>query len=386
MGSGKTTATIKYINSLPRGRPVIFCTPYLGEVERVLENCGGFVQPDAEVGGSKSRHLKRLLAKGANVATTHSLFSLSDEETKELFRRNRYMLIIDEAIEPLAEVGLGEFDQNVLIGNYLDCGEHVVQWKVDDYKGVFDNVRRMCEKKQLYCLNGRLYEGLAADLFDCFADVMVLTYLFEGSLLAAYFKLCGLEYEFWHVCDFELVAGRKVDGGKQFAELVHVVHDDKLNACGAGGVNNSVLSHTWYKNHGDDKDVMRRMRSNIGNFFRNMCRAKSSEVLWTTYKDYRHVLKGKGYTKGFEVMNVKATNVHMHKPYVAYMVNRYINPVIKNDLAACGVKFDDDMYSLADMLQFVWRSRIRQGQDIILYVPSARMRGLFEQWLEQEGV
>jgi len=38
---------------------------------------------------------------------------------------------------------------------------------------------------------------------------------------------------------------------------------------------------------------------------------------------------------------------------------------------------------LSEMVQWVWRSAIREGNEIVLYVPSERMRNLFTNWLEQ---
>ena len=46
------------------------------------------------------------------------------------------------------------------------------------------------------------------------------------------------------------------------------------------------------------------------------------------------------------------------------------------------MKMDWDQYALAIMIQWVWRSRIRNGQEIWLYVPSRRMRELFLKWMD----
>ena len=44
---------------------------------------------------------------------------------------------------------------------------------------------------------------------------------------------------------------------------------------------------------------------------------------------------------------------------------------------------DEDLFALSEMLQFIWRSAIREGKDIHLYIPSSRMRGLLETWLDK---
>ena len=34
------------------------------------------------------------------------------------------------------------------------------------------------------------------------------------------------------------------------------------------------------------------------------------------------------------------------------------------------------------MLQWIWRSRIRKGENINIYIPSMRMRQLLKNWLD----
>ncbi|MEG2695893.1 MAG: hypothetical protein RR966_15745, partial [Acinetobacter sp.] len=44
----------------------------------------------------------------------------------------------------------------------------------------------------------------------------------------------------------------------------------------------------------------------------------------------------------------------------------------------------EDIFALSEMVQWVWRSAIREGNPINIYVPSSRMRDLLERWLEDE--
>ena len=46
--------------------------------------------------------------------------------------------------------------------------------------------------------------------------------------------------------------------------------------------------------------------------------------------------------------------------------------------------FDKDLWALSNMIQFVFRSRLRKVEPINLYVPSSRMREVFKRWLEGE--
>ena len=44
---------------------------------------------------------------------------------------------------------------------------------------------------------------------------------------------------------------------------------------------------------------------------------------------------------------------------------------------------DEDAYALSVMVQWIWRSAIRDGDEIYLYIPSSRMRTLLLDWIEK---
>jgi hypothetical protein len=46
-----------------------------------------------------------------------------------------------------------------------------------------------------------------------------------------------------------------------------------------------------------------------------------------------------------------------------------------------GVEVSADYYALLTMTQWLWRTAIRRGQPVTVYVPSERMRGLLMDWL-----
>ena len=48
----------------------------------------------------------------------------------------------------------------------------------------------------------------------------------------------------------------------------------------------------------------------------------------------------------------------------------------------CAVhEIDENKYALSEMIQWIWRSAIRNGEDIYIYIPSRRMRDLLLEWL-----
>ena len=67
---------------------------------------------------------------------------------------------------------------------------------------------------------------------------------------------------------------------------------------------------------------------------------------------------------------------------MVYAVNRFQNPQIMNFFT--DQDYNQELFALQEMLQFIWRSAIREDKPIHLYVPSERMRNLLKQWLNGE--
>ena len=107
MGSGKTSWAIQYMNSRPEAGPYLYITPYLKEIDRVIESCTmlTFEQPEAN-GMRKSESLLELVKDGKNVAATHVLFRLMSLEVIEEIKLNGYTLIMDEVVEIIEPVPL----------------------------------------------------------------------------------------------------------------------------------------------------------------------------------------------------------------------------------------------------------------------------------------
>ena len=59
-----------------------------------------------------------------------------------------------------------------------------------------------------------------------------------------------------------------------------------------------------------------------------------------------------------------------------------MNPVTKQFFASKGITVDEDLFALSELLQWLFRSRVRKGEAIDVYIPSERMRSLLEGYLE----
>lgn len=97
----------------------------------------------------------------------------------------------------------------------------------------------------------------------------------------------------------------------------------------------------------------------------------------------RGKLSGRGYTKAFLPCNCRSVNEYADRRCLAYCLNVFVNPIILNYFLYYNVYLNEDSYALTEMLQWIWRSGIRNGESINIYIPSARMRNLLEIWINK---
>lgn len=169
-----------------------------------------------------------------------------------------------------------------------------------------------------------------------------------------------------------------MERGRKFIYITPYLDEGNLNF--QKGI---TLTTSWYDEK-SDKDSLKVVRNNTYNYFRNIVKGTSEDNMWTTLKDYRKNLKGKGYTNGFVELNARATNKYKHKKNLAYLYNRYIKPPIYNFLVNHDIAFDNNMYAIGDLIQWIFRSAIRDGQAINIYLPAERMRRLLKEYLGKE--
>ncbi len=387
MGSGKTESAITLIREDAEHR-YIFITPYLTEVERVKKSCDNrdFKSPQNR-GLGKLNDLHVLLAGGENIASTHALFETYNDQTIELIRNGNYRLILDEVFQAVQIVPISPADLRMLRGNMMYVDDKLrVHWVGDSYEGRFEDLRDMCMTGNVILYNDcLLLWKFPVEVFQAFDEVIILTYMFDAQVQKYYFDVNGIEVrKIGTVCDegvYRFSAEQHTPLYiKDIPVKVHVVDDQKLNKIGEPYTS---LSVSWYRGAKGTpgQPLLRQLQGNLVNLFRNKYASPTDKNLWTTFKDFMEPLKGKGYTKGFVSCNVRATNAYRDRDKLAYCVNIYYNPLLKGYFQEQGVEVREDEYALSEMIQWVWRSAIRDGHEIWIYIPSRRMRELFCGWL-----
>lgn len=387
-GVGKTTAMINYINQDKENSKFLYITPFLTEVERIKNACKdkNFQEP-AEL-PTKTEDLLRLVEKGYNIVSTHALFKKLTDKVLDLTQFNDYILIIDEAADVLEEIEITKNDLKTIITEYTTIDDnntiHWNEWN-NDYEGRFEDYKNMIQMGGVKAHRSDTGEVVSLvwafpiSIFESFKEVYILTYMFNGQ--KAYYEYNKVNIIQMYVKDFQLTTEPQTYNYEEQKKLITVIEDEKLNAIGN---NRGSLSMSWFSRNAKTA-LMKQLQNNINNFFKNIVKGTPiNQKLWTTFKEYSEVVKGKGYTNAFVPINIRATNDYKESTAVAYIANRYMKPTLKHFFEVSGIEVDEDTYALSELIQFIYRSAIRDGKPITVYIPSKRMRELLINWINKK--
>ena len=385
-GRGKTTYAINYINERPSDN-FVYITPFLKEVERVIEQTKfngadkRFVQP-ANLGNGKLDSLINLFHNNRDIVSTHSLFSKCSQSVADNIRIGHYTLILDEVMSVVEVLNLKKSDIPTMLDAELvriDEKTNKLIWLKSDYDGAYNEIKERCENNNIYVVSGvAIVWTFPVEIFEAFDNVIICTYMFDCQLQKYYYDMYNVAYTKKSIVNGELVDYIEQ---KDSLDKLHILDNNKINHVGDGKYD---LSKSWYEKH---KKNLKMLQNNIYNYVSHLApilagtKVKSKDVIWTTFKDYKTKLKGKGYANSFIPCNSRATNEYMNSFVVVYPINIFVNPIVKQFFTNNGVEINEDGYALSELIQFIYRSRIRQNQHIYCYIPSVRMRSLLYNYM-----
>ena len=431
MGQGKTTYCIDEIKRNPNRKYVVI-TPFLDEVGRIQQEVGKvLVEGDVATnnttfhttkdtirkvevvdiegkvvnrpwrlnepkhkGQGKLDSFKELLEKGESIVTTHALMSLFDYEVQDLLSVHDYHLILDEVIDVVSEYIWSSKSDKETFFNYFgsvgDDGYLIWDTKKHNpatYDGRFKDLLTLCINKNLMVIddsNKVMMWELPVSIFSVFESVTLLTFMFDGSYQKTYFDAFKVKYEYKSIKNGELVDYEDVsaDVRARLKTLINIEESPTLNKIGDP---HYALTSSWYKRNvgttSKETVYSKKLKDNTYNFFKNRVTNPATKNLWSTLSNYRTKLKGSGYSKAFLSFNARATNNYRDRVSLAYLVNIYPHTSITSYFNESGLKLNEQAFALALLLQWIWRSQIREGLPINLYLPSRRMRGLLVEFL-----
>lgn len=418
MGSGKTSAAIRYMNE-HSDRRFIYVAPQLTEGRRIALACPAlyFALPsDRGKDRTKTANLKRLLKAGRNVAISHVLYTLCDDEVCELMRQQGYAMIIDEAVHIFEDAKITKRDIDTMMGSgavretangYLEFADG---YDPSGHSEHFQRMWRLAASHKLVMLpNGKCCYWMVSDrMLRAATEVIIMTYRFHASDMARLMQIHNIPYERIFVntdgCGNYWFVNREVympTYAEHLHDMVRVVYDKKLNEIGEKW---NALSKGWweenlaayhrslaYSDDGNPKETAGskatgayRMRSLLRKYMRtDHPDASANDRLFGCFAKPGEFLKQKGYLNAHLVFNTTSLNEWGDRYILAYLVNVFQRPEVDQYYQACGFESGRDEYALTTMLQWIWRSAIRNGKPVELYLPSRRMRAILEAWIRE---
>lgn len=405
-GKGKTSWAIQLMNEADESEKFMFITPFLSEVKRVKNSVANrtFSEPEVDKNNvTKLESLKRLVRLGKDIVSTHELFSNIDEATLTFIKTHNYTLILDEVANVVEQAQISKDDIKLLLGHdgnepYVTVDEHgFVAWEKEKYDGTFKRIERLAKTNNLMIFNNTaMFWTFPVSVFKAFKDVFILTYMFWGQSQRYYFKMFEVPMYFNSV-ELNRETGRfelfpyVIPTQENVAFLkqnINIYYPTKYNEkdMNAVGDKKGAFSRTWLTENVKDNEMVKLIKSHTYNFYWNKCKVKSEKVMWTCLKDFAGKLSPKSAKKQFVTLTARATNDYIDKEVCIYLANRFMNPVEKKFFQFHNVNVDEDFWALSELIQWLFRSRIRRGETIDLYIPSSRMRNLLEKYLNGEAV
>lgn len=413
-GSGKTYAIINWMLDNPHER-YMYVSPMLSEVEqRVPEEAEDLDFKFPETGliyKTKADSLLALLQDGHNVAFTHSLYSRLKKEHLRVIEAMGYVLVLDEEvglIEPLSVDNTDTLKSSHYSSSEIQClyddGKLTVdvedygclKWNWKDYPevGKYSKLMGLCSMSMVYCTvskddNGKdklgsLVIQLPLELVTAAKRCIAISYLFKGSVLDVFLQMKGLVVEPFDMTKENVTLRYSNQDIKQeLQELITFIDTPTTKK-----LSRKSLSFTWYQN-----EFTKDNAKLVSDAIISVCRKTKSNaisVMWTVPQFRAEALSSKSRTVKPPRFSAKdcyvycacrATNQYAHKKTLIHGVYRHPNVTLQSYLTNRGYPIDVDTFALAELIQWVFRSAIRNKEPISLCILSVRMRRLFSEWL-----
>lgn len=396
MGTGKTQACIAWMRQHPEQK-YLYVTPYLDECSRIQASAPELDFQQPQENKTKSADLLRLLSEGKNITTTHELLSLMKDSDVEYIKKFKYILFLDEELSCIENLSIESADLDFLMkNNFVQVEQNTkeVRWTNPDNKKskLIGHYKEDIQRKPHYLVKDNVLMWLfQLDVLKAFESVYILTFLFSSSIMAGYLINNDVSFDFCHVENGSFSDGYKrvtQEEKASFKELIEI-YEGSYNDNWYGKTRKKddrfLLSQNWFSKQSNSVRI-NQLRNNAYNFVRYKCKAHKEDVLWTSYKDYADALTSDKLTyqsrkSNWLAWNTKATNQYADRTVLVYLLNVFPNPLFKNYLENDNFQFNEDDYALSALLQWIWRSAIRNGKKVTIYIPAPRMRQLLTDWL-----
>lgn len=384
-GSGKSSALIQKLKDNTNGKTLIVA-PLLDEVSRYLEQLPHFVSPTDET-TTKTEDIQRLLHEGKSLVCTHSLYPYLAESAK-FGRLQDYDIYIDEVPEVIGVMthpSYKSFDEIYRQGGFVTVAPDekispTSKWD-EQYESVSDTLSKslyvQAKTDCLYLTDKKAFIwALPPALLTNNKSLTILTFLFEGSCLKHYLKKLNITFRVDK--SLELEQQMKSDIRKLLTvKTIHSLEKESFSYTGQSKTKGRKVSRQ-----------LARLRDTKG----ELKGVPHENILITSVKDKWYNSQGEpgSFSKGSRLISspwipntTRGTNKYSHCTHAIYLYNQYLNPVTANWLRMS--QEDKEAYGLSEFIQWIYRTKIRNGHPVTAYIPSSRMRQLLYEFCNPEN-
>ena len=399
-GFGKTNVLLSILND-HHDLKVLVVVQTLSEVDRIIKSLpkGRIFSPEKANPRYKSKgeQLEHLVRKSVSVVITHSLYERAGMLAYNGGFRN-YHVIIDEVPNAVSVLENQLYPENFK-EFYIDNG----YFKLENTGLILPTEKVLEEEDRLKnaldetlinnIKSGRVYfdgkknfiKTIPTSLFTETETITVLTFLSKGTLFLKFLKKYEIKYK----------VTKSATMNKTFRQLAA----KNLSIKTIKAINDIGLGYAKQTTYPIKSKEVKSIRTALKNLKQRTLKNVEIEkvIITCAKKNWYKKAKG-GYdlnkpgifstdSRMFKGANwipntTRGTNNYSHCSHAIYLYDQNVNPILLNWLNATDKQFKKE-YALTEMIQWIWRTRIRNGEPVDVYMPSNRMREILADWISE---
>ena len=399
-GLGKTNTLLSILKEKSELK-VLVVVQTLSESDRIVSSLpeGRIYAPEKQGPNynSKTAQLEQLVHQGVSIVITHSLYEKAGKIAIDGGFEG-YHVIIDEVPNAVSVID-SRLDDVSFKEFYLDRGYFSIEKdglvlatpegakEELRLKDALDEalIKKIKSRMIYYDSKKNFIEVIPTALFTHTKKLTVLTFLSEGSLFLRFLIKCGIQYE----------VIKSTNANKKFKHLAA----KNLSIKSIKAVNDIGLGHAKQTTYPIKSKEVKSIRTALKNLKQRTLKNVAIEkvIITCAKKNWYKKTKG-GYdltkpgifstdSRMFKGANwipntTRGTNNYSHCSHAIYLYEQNVNPILLNWLNANNKQFKTE-FALTEMIQWIWRTRIRNGEPVEVYMPSLRMREIIADWISE---
>lgn len=394
MGRGKTAAALRMMKESPPREMFLYITRYPDEVADVCKPIGY-----ADSRGDLYLDVKAVcdaMDRGCNVATTPEVILSAGGELLNVAKRRGFNLVVDGEFNPVRTLEIDKKDASLLLNNFLavePTGKAV--WKESYYTGNLAPYKGMCDLGALYINDGILYSVMSPSILKWFNSAWFFMYMFEKSQLNAYLDRFGFKYEIYGIVYDDngprIMKGPDIPDNIDFRKYIHMSGDPPMNIWEERTVDtsdaNGRYNEVWTEKLQYDDRKMKYVRDRFLAFTRRYFDCTQGKLIWTTHDGCESKYYGPNsrFKESYIPIRGEDGEPHNDANIVAFLANVFVPRPIYMFYNSINMRLSHQREATIVLLNFLWRSAVRDGKPIVAYIPSKRMRGLLTSWFVKQA-